>query len=168
MHGGRLYITTSHDLLGQAGWLMKDYVVMSTDDLANWRDEGIAFSVANSSWATFAWAQQVVEAPAGVFTMFFPGMGIKPPGSGSGIGVARASAPAGPYVDQLNAPLKDLACGDDPTVLVDADGSVVLCGNCGGPLCGVLNDDMVSFKTPPKLLSPALPHWFEAPWVPEQ
>ena len=166
VHGGRLYVTTSHDLLGQAGWLMKDYVVASTDDLANWRDEGIAFSAANSSWATYAWAQQVVEHPAGVFTMYWPGMQIKPSGSGSGIGVARASAPAGPYADLLDAPLPAMQCGDDPTVLVDAaDGSIILCANCGGPFCGALNDDMVSFKTPPALLAPALPHWFEAPWL---
>jgi arabinoxylan arabinofuranohydrolase len=164
-HGGRLYVTTSHDIPGQAGWLMKDYVVMSTDDLANWRDEGIAFSAANSSWATYAWAQQVVERPAGTFTMFWPGMGLKPAGSGSGIGVARASAPAGPYVDLLNAPLAEMRCGDDPTVFVDDDGSVILCANCGGPFCGVLNDDMVSFKQAPALLAPALPWWFEAPWL---
>ena len=166
VHAGRLYVTTSHDLPGQRGWLMQDYAVMSTDDLANWRDEGIAFSAANSSWATYAWAQQVVERPPGTFTMFWPGMQLKPSGSGSGIGVARASAPAGPYVDLLDAPLAAMSCGDDPTVLVDsADGSIVLCANCGGPFCGVLNDDMVSFKQAPAMLSPAPPHWFEAPWL---
>jgi arabinoxylan arabinofuranohydrolase len=166
VHAGRLYITTSHDILGQVGWFMKDYVVMSTDDLMNWRDEGIAFSAANSSWATYAWAQQVVEHPPGRFTMFWPGMGLKASGSGSGIGVAMASAPAGPYVDILNKPLPELTCGDDPTVLVDpADGSLVLCSNCGGPFCGILNEDMVTFKTPPALLNPMLPHWFEAPWL---
>ena len=132
----------------------------------NWRDEGIAFSAQHSSWATFAWAQQVVEHPPGRFTMFWPGMNLKPTGQGSGIGVAMASTPAGPYVDVLNKPLPQMTCGDDPTVLVDpADGSVVLCANCGGPFCGVLNDDMVTFKTAPTMLSPALPHWFEAPWL---
>ena len=30
VHAGRLYVTTSHDLLGQQGWLMKDYCVLST------------------------------------------------------------------------------------------------------------------------------------------
>jgi hypothetical protein len=49
----------------------------------NWRDEGIAFSAVNSSWATFAWAQQVVEHPPGRFTMFWPGMNLKPTGTGS-------------------------------------------------------------------------------------
>jgi hypothetical protein len=30
VHAGRLYVTTSHDLVGQQGWLMKDYCVLST------------------------------------------------------------------------------------------------------------------------------------------
>ena len=38
---------------------MRDYSCLSTDDLSNWRDEGIAFSMDDVKWADSAWAQQV-------------------------------------------------------------------------------------------------------------
>ncbi len=40
MVGDRVYVYTSHDLVGQAGWKMRDYNCLSSDDLLNWRDEG--------------------------------------------------------------------------------------------------------------------------------
>ena len=36
----RLYVVCSHDLDGQKGFEMNDYVLMSTDDLVNWTDHG--------------------------------------------------------------------------------------------------------------------------------
>jgi hypothetical protein len=66
---GRLYISTSHDLPDQRGWLMTDYSLMSTDDLANWRDDGIIFDLKNQSWGRYAWAQQVIETLDGQFYM---------------------------------------------------------------------------------------------------
>lgn len=59
VHEGRLYIYTSHDFATQSGWLMTDYSLMSTDDLQNWRDEGIVFDINNQTWGVYAWAQQV-------------------------------------------------------------------------------------------------------------
>ena len=49
---GRLYITTTHDLADQTGWRMHDYNCLSTDDLVNWRDEGIVFTMDNVGWAS--------------------------------------------------------------------------------------------------------------------
>lgn len=49
---GRLYITTTHDLADQTGWRMHDYNCLSTDDLVNWRDEGIVFTMDNVEWAS--------------------------------------------------------------------------------------------------------------------
>jgi len=39
--GDRVYMYTSHDNNNQDGWYMTDYNCFSSDDLVNWRDEGI-------------------------------------------------------------------------------------------------------------------------------
>jgi hypothetical protein len=66
---GRLYIFTSHDLPNMTGWDMFDYSLMSTDDLANYRDEGIVFDLRNQSWGVHAWAQQVIQGADNNFYM---------------------------------------------------------------------------------------------------
>ena len=160
---GRMYITTSHDLANNTGWSMRDYNCLSSDDLANWRDEGIVFSMDTVSWADSAWAQQVVELSNGTFLMAFPGMGRrKPPGCSAawchwpypgGVGIASSSSPAGPFVDQIGAPLMP---GDDPTLFVDqTSGDVHLCSNLNGPNCGILAGDLKSWRVHP----PNLPTW---------
>jgi hypothetical protein len=45
VHDGRVWIYTSHDFDQQKGWFMTDYSLMSSDDLHNWRDEGIVFDI---------------------------------------------------------------------------------------------------------------------------
>ena len=49
---------------------MRDYNAFSSDDLVNWRDEGIVFSFDSISWADYAWAQQVTKLPNGTFVMY--------------------------------------------------------------------------------------------------
>ena len=70
VHDGRLWLYTSHDN-AEPGYTMTDYNALSSDDLVNWRDEGIVFSVANLTWVDYAWAQQVVELPNGTFAMYY-------------------------------------------------------------------------------------------------
>ena len=95
VHDGRVYLYTSHDKDHNHGFDMTDYNCLSSTDLVNWRDEGIAFSMNDTTWAKGlnAWAQQVVKLKNGTFVMYFPAMG-----SGGGVGVASATSPAGPYV----------------------------------------------------------------------
>ena len=45
----RMY--TTHDLDSQTGWDMVDYNCFSSDDMVNWRDEGIVFNMSGSPWA---------------------------------------------------------------------------------------------------------------------
>lgn len=163
VHDGRLYIFTSHDLDTQEAWLMTDYSCMSSDDLQNWRDEGIVFTMNNITWGKYAWAQQVIAGNDGKFYMYFPGMQTRNGSKLSGTGVAVSASVTGPYLDAIGHPL--LSCGDDPTVFRDDDGQVYFCGNCGGPLCAKLAPNMTSLQEPPALLSPPLPNWFEAPWL---
>ena len=164
VHQGRLYVFTSHDLDAQNGWLMTDYSLMSTDDLANWRDEGIPFDLQNQSWGMYAWAQQVIQAPSGQegFFMYYPAMRARPGDNRSGTGVAYSPAIEGPFNDALGHPL--LPCGDDPTVFRDDDNTTYLCGNCdGGALCAPLAPNMTALASAPTLIK--LPQWFEAPWL---
>eukprot|EP00729_Bicosta_minor_P011584 gene11584-15272_t len=154
---GRLYITTTHDLVENTGWRMRDYNCLSTDDLVNWRDEGIVFTMDNVTWAHSAWAQQVIELPNGTYIMAFPGMGgsfdWSYPG---GVGLAASyTGPAGPFVDVVG---KALMPGDDPTLFLDnSTGDLHLCSNLNGPNCGILDPDhgLTEWKVKP----PNLPSW---------
>ena len=164
VHDGRVYLYTSHDKDHAHGYDMQDYTCLSSSDMINWRDEGIAFSLKNTTWAQdlHAWAQQVVALKNGSFVMYFPAMG-----TGGGVGVATASHPAGPFEQATDGPLNHTLGGDDPTIFIDDDGQGYLCANKGGPLCGQLNEDMISWKSPPQLL-PGYDgrwHYFEAPWL---
>jgi arabinoxylan arabinofuranohydrolase len=162
VHNGRVYIYTSHDLDGQVGWGMKDYSLMSSDDLHNWNDEGIVFDIRNQSWGVDAWAQQVIQGDDGNFYMYYPGMNTRPGDNRSGTGVAMSSSVTGPFNDALGHPL--LPCGDDPTVFRDDDGTFYFCGNCnGGALCATLAPNMTALASTPVQVH--LPQWFEAPWL---
>ena len=170
VHDGRVYLYTSHDKDHPHGYDMQDWNCLSSSDMTNWRDEGIAFSLKNTTWAQdlHAWAQQVVALKNGSFVMYFPAMG-----TGGGVGVATASHPAGPFVQATDGPLNGTDGADDPTVFVDDDDRAYVCVNKGGPLCGELNEDLVSWKSPPQLLpgydhgdkNGGRWHYFEAPWL---
>ena len=170
VHDGRVYLYTSHDKDHPHGYDMQDWNCLSSSDMVNWRYEGIAFSLQNTTWAQnmHALAQQVVALPNGTFVMYFPAMG-----AGGGVGVAAASHPAGPFAQATDGPLNGTDGADDPTVFIDLDGRAYVCVNKGGPLCGQLNEDLVSWKSPPKLLAGFAHgdddggrwHYFEAPWL---
>ena len=91
VYGDRVYIYTSHDGANQSGWFMTDYSLMSSDDLHNWRDEGIVFDLKNQSWGMYAWAQQVIQGDDGLFYMYYPAMHARPGDSRSGTGVASSA-----------------------------------------------------------------------------
>ena len=135
---------------------------MSTDDLANWRDEGIVFDIRNQTWGQYAWAQQVIDGTDGRFFMYYPAMRARPGDKRSGTGVAVSDSITGPFTDAIGGPL--IPCGDDPTVFRDDDGSVYLCGNCdGGAKCARLAPNMTALASP--FTQVDLPQWFEAPWL---
>ena len=48
-HAGRVWMYTTHDNL-EPGYTMRDYNAFSSDDMVNWRDEGIVFSFDSISW----------------------------------------------------------------------------------------------------------------------
>ncbi len=168
---GRVYVYASHDPDQQAAYEMNDYHVFSSDDLVNWRDHGVVLSSADT-WAKYLYAPDCCYSQKqGKYYLYFPD-------SGSGIGVAVADGPAGPFQDALGKPLVDsqlpgVADVDwifDPTCFIDDDGQAYLYFGGGQPNTGDnarvvrLNDDMISLRDTSATTIVA-PDFFEAPYA---
>lgn len=177
-----VYIYTSHDLLNVSNYVMYDYSLISSTDMVNFVDHGIVFDANNASWGSKgAWAQQVLgphnggsdghggtctgQTNEGCYYMYWPNMKIHSTFADEGVGIAVSSTgPTGPFIDITPGGVPFMP-GDDPTIFQDDDGSLYLCSNpVTGPLCGELNNDMVSWKQVPRNLTD-FEHWFEAPWL---
>ncbi|HXS17241.1 MAG TPA: family 43 glycosylhydrolase, partial [Polyangiaceae bacterium] len=132
VYGDKIYVYTSHDSDGQTDFDLIDYHAYSTDDLANWQDHGVIIKAEDVSWATNLYAPGACEK-AGKYYLYMPN-------SGSGVGVAVADDPGGPFVDPLGQPLVSKSTpgvGDvdwlfDPACFVDEDGQGYLYFG-GGP-----------------------------------
>src|SRR5262245_48352328 len=175
-HDGRLYLYCSHDVFDPArpGYIMKDFTLISTDDLKNWTDHGEVFDVTrDSSWgATLAWAPSVVYRN-GKFYMYY--------GNGDrNIGVAVGDGPTGPFKDTRSGPLVSASTPGvgtaapntyglwifDPGVLVDDDGQAYMYfggGGVGNDRVIRLNSDMVSVNGSAQKMN--IPGFFEASFV---
>ncbi len=127
---GRIYLYNSNDddnAVG-GGYTMHSIVCISTDDLKNWTDHGIVFSVpTNASWATNSWAPQPIVRDGTIFLYFG--------NSGNGVGVASSKDPTGGFKDAKGGYLVNSstpgASGTnswlfDPGALIDDDGQAYL------------------------------------------
>jgi arabinoxylan arabinofuranohydrolase len=168
---GRVYVYASHDPDDQTAYQMTDYHVFSSADLVNWQDHGVALA-SRDTWAEYLYAPDCCYSrKQGKYYLYFPD-------SGSGIGVAVADGPAGPFHDALGKPLIDgqtpgVADVDwifDPTCFVDEDGQAYLYFGGGQPGTGDnarvirLNDDMLSLRDASATTIVA-PDFFEAPFM---
>lgn len=168
---GRVYVYASHDTDDQAAYEMNDYHVFSSADLVNWQDHGVAFA-STDTWAKYLYAPDCCYSnKQGKYYLYFPD-------SGSGIGVAVADSPAGPFKDALGKPLidnqtpgvSDVEWIFDPTCFIDDDGQAYLYFGGGMPDTGDnarvirLNDDMVSLRdvSATKIVAP---DFFEASFM---
>jgi arabinoxylan arabinofuranohydrolase len=133
----RLYVYASYDNNNpsSSGYDIKYYTLMSSDDMANWTDHGEVFSVGR-------------DGPSGYNQAYAPGAAVKDnkvylyiPNGGSGIGVATAVRPEGPFTGG-----KTLISGNaanntnvpwlfDPAGFVDTDGQGYIYFG-GGPADG--------------------------------
>lgn len=177
--GDRVYVYGSHDRFNFPIFCANDYVCYSApvDDLSDWRYEGVIYrknqDPKNKLGLRLLFAPDVAVGCDGRYYLYyaFDFMGI--------MGVAVSVAPAGPYEFYGHVHYKDGTVwgrkkGDsfpfDPGVLVDDDGSVYLYSgfytpvpagatgfhklkNEGGYVLE-LEKDMVTIKTPEKLLFP--------------
>lgn len=150
VYGDRVYVYMSHDVDGQDGFDMVDYRGFSSSDMVNWQDHGVLIHASSLPWATNLYAPGAC-AKNGKYYLYMPN-------SGSGIGVAAADDPGGPFVDPLGQALLTKSFPNanvpwlfDPACFVDDDGQAYLYfggGDDGGQNARVvrLNDDMVSIK----------------------
>ena len=172
----RLYVVCSHDLDGQKGFEMNDYVLMSTDDLVNWTDHGDVFTGGKDvKWCWNLYAPGAAVKDGKVYLYY--------PNSGGPIGVAVADRPEGPYTDPLGKHLigREMPGCDscwvfDPAAFVDDDGKAYLYfGGNGDTMARAvrLNDDMVSAQFPGIMMKASkdgkeatvMPYFFEASYM---
>ncbi|MDD5805464.1 MAG: family 43 glycosylhydrolase [Clostridia bacterium] len=177
--GNRVYVYGSHDRFNFPMFCANDYVCYSAPkgDLSDWRYEGVIYrrnqDPKNKLGLRLLFAPDVVVGADGRYYLYyaFDFMGI--------MGVAVSDYPAGPYEFYGHVHYKDGTLwgrkkGDsfpfDPGVLVDDDGKVYLYSGFYTPIPAVvtgfhklkseggyvleLEKDMVTIKTPEKLLFP--------------
>jgi len=159
--GGKLYIYPTHDLVGMKHWDEVDWHVFSTDDMVNFTDHGVAFSLKDITWANKeAWAPDCMERN-GKYYFYFP--------AGGQIGVAVSASPTGPFKDALGKPLINLKEAGirysiDPNIFIDDDGQAYLYYG-GARQLGVvkLKEDMVTRDGAIQALD--MPEFYEGVWI---
>lgn len=117
---GRVYVYGSHDQDDAKNYKMTDYHVLSSADLVNWEDHGVALSVDDVAWAdNRMWAPDAAYKN-GKYYFYFPAR----QGKTFHIGVATSDSPAGPFI-----PEPDFIKGTDeidPAVFIDDDGQAYM------------------------------------------
>ncbi len=149
---GRYYVYSTTD--GMDGWGGWYYTVFSSDDLINWRYDGVALDLRSQSpWADGnAWAPAIEEKLIdGQYKYFLYFSGNPRTGGGKQIGVAVADSPAGPFTDIGHPIVTDSPVGYGQQIDVDvftdpvSGKSYLYWGN--GYMAGAeLNKDMLSIK----------------------
>ena len=157
-----LYPTTD----GMENWDNHDFRCFSSEDLKNWKYEGVILDLAtDGKWAKHkAWAPCIIERKVGKgkkaryqYYFYFVGEGQ--------IGVAVSDHPTGPFRDALGRPLvtkqlpvmKDGGATIDPDVFCDPQtGKYYLYWGNGVIVCAELNDNMTSFKGEPMIVMPRM------------
>lgn len=131
------------------GWLYEKFHVFHSKDLINWDGPYLALDLNDTSWAkTSAWAPGVNKYK-NKYYMYFS--------AEAQIGVAVSDSPLGPFKDVLGRPLltkDEYDCQSiDADLFVDEDNQPYLLWGQGKCWIAPLNEDMVSFKSEPILLS---------------
>ncbi len=160
-----LYVYPSHDPDTATWFSMVDWHVLSTTDMVNWTDHGVALSLDDLSWADHeAWAPDC-EFRNGKYYFYYPV-------ESNYIGVAVGDKPYGPFVDPLDGPLitrettgvvnnRDLI---DPTIFIDDDNTPYLIFGQNDVNIVRLNDDMISFDDSVRVIE-GVDDFFEAVWM---
>lgn len=167
--GDTLWLFTGHDAAGgQKGYKMKDWLVFSTTDMKHWTEYPVPLKVSDFTWAKSgdAFAGQVIERNGKYYWYISTNW--------TGIGVAVADRPEGPYKDALGKPLltnKDCFASThswaciDPTVIVDENNQAWLFWGNRECYYAKLKDNMVELDGPVKQVSFEGFDFTEASWV---
>ena len=131
---GRIYLYGSFDLQGKRTYCSDRYHVYSSDNMIDWTDHGVSFTLADTDWAKDCGALYAPDCAFrnGIYYLYY----CVPDGR---CGVAKSDKPYGPFVDI--GPIAHVH-GIDPAVLIDDDvpslqgpcdrslKSEVPCGSC--------------------------------------
>ena len=145
VHGDKVYLFVDHDEDDATYFLMKDWLVFSTEDMVNWQYLGAQVNTATFKWAKQgdrAWAAQAVEHKG----KWYWYLCCNTDDGKDALCVAVADSPTGPWRDAIGGPLATGFGFIDPTVFIDDDGKPYLFWGNKGFWYGELNDDMISFK----------------------
>lgn len=140
--GKKFYIYPTTD--GTVGWMSTYFTCWSSDNLVNWKNEGIILNLPKDlTWAKErAWAPAIAKKNNKYYFYYSADVNI---------GVAVSDKPTGPFKDPIGKPLikRGSLRGQmiDPMVLVDDDGSAYMYWGQGQCHAVKLNEDMVSCDT---------------------
>ena len=142
------------------------YECWSSDDLINWRNDGIILSLTDVKWSTnfAAWAPSCARNPRdGKYYFYFSA------GDGAGIGVAVSDYPFGPFVDCIGIPLvRDYFFGAQPIdahCFVDDDNRAYLYyGGHGHLVVAPLTPTMQAINRAPREITPS-ENYVEGPFM---
>lgn len=155
---GKYYIYPTTD--GYTGWNTQKFHVFSSEDMVEWKDEGVILDLSKGdvAWADtkncYAWAP-AIERKNGKYYFYFCGRDKST--NQQAIGVAVADSPTGPFVAKEEPLMTKAACEGaggklsqaiDPAIYTDEEtgDSYMLFGNGGNGYNIVkLNEDMVSW-----------------------
>ncbi|MEH7376655.1 family 43 glycosylhydrolase [Neobacillus drentensis] len=176
VQGDKVYLYAGHDEASAFGnfYFMPEWVIYSSTDMENWKQEGSLSVKDTFSWARedAAWASQVIERDG---TFYWYVATNNKDGSGYCIGVATSQSPTEGFTDALGKPLitnqmttSNISWDDiDPTVLVDDDGQGYLYWGNSYPYYAKLKPNMIELDGDiQKVTINNLKGGFtEAPWI---
>ena len=112
---GKYYIYPTTD--GAYAWHNHDFKCFSSEDLVNWKDEGVILDLQDLDWGKeYAWAPCIIEKKVGrgyKYYYYFV--------ANKAVGVAVADKPEGPYKDALGKPMLSQEELNTPNQVIDPD-----------------------------------------------
>jgi len=170
VHNDTVYLYTGHDEAkdNKGFYEMHKWLVFSSTDMVNWKNEGSPLAVDAFKWARGdAWASHVVEKDGKFY--FYTTVRHDETKPGFAVGVAVSDSPTGPFKDALGKALisNDMTTDTeidwddlDPAVFIDDNGEAYLFWGNTKPRWAKLKDNMIELDGPMHKLD--LPDFTEA------
>ncbi|KRT17838.1 glycoside hydrolase [Pedobacter ginsenosidimutans] len=167
--GETLWLFTGHDFQGgQKSYKMKDWCVFSSKDLKNWTEYPTPLKISDFKWdkSGAAYAAQTIKRNGKYYWYIST--------NGSGIGVAVADNPQGPYKDAIGKPLltnddcfasKHYWTCIDPTVIIDKDDQAWIIWGNGVCYFAKLKPNMIEIDGSVGKIDFENFKFTEAPWI---
>ncbi|GAO29533.1 glycoside hydrolase family 43 protein [Geofilum rubicundum] len=172
VYNDTVYLYVGHDeaLPDQNHYVLNEWLIFSSTDMVNWKEEG-AFPASAFEWADGqAWASHVVERDGKFYWYVTVEHGTIP---GKSMGVAVSDSPTGPFKDAIGAALvtNDMTTEHsssywddiDPAVYIDNNGEAYIFW--GNVVCyyAKLKDNLIELDGPIQTID--LPYFTEAPYI---